>query len=182
VETVSTRATIRPLTTSQELMDRICKISIHGRKSPLCNDRKLFNLWKKLSEERWADRKIILGIMYSESHIGANRAGTCNSSWNNRWGVKARVYNNGKVSRDQAIPNNILRNNEWKYLWWCRLYKFKDMQDYFQSKANMIWVNYKWCFNRNSTKSKVECISKNYVGLPNVIEQSWVNNVMSIAY
>jgi len=153
-------------------MDRICNISIHGRKSPLCDNWELFNLWKKLSEERWADRNIILGIMYAESHIGANRAWTCNAGWNNRWGVKARVHDDGKVSRDQAIPN-------W---WWCRLYKFKDMEDYFKSKANMIWINYKWCFNRSSTRAKVECISRKYVWLPDVAEQSWINNVMSIAY
>jgi hypothetical protein len=152
-------------------MDRICKISIHWKNSPLCNNWELFNLWKRISEDRGADRKIILGIMYSESHIGANWAGTCNSSWNNRWWVKARRGDDQKVKRDQPIPNN-----------WCWLYKFDSMENYFITKANIIGDGYKWCFNRNTTRDKVTCISRAYVGSPHKAEQSWINNVMKIAY
>lgn len=155
----------------ETLMSRICDISIHWRKSPLCNNWELYNSWKRISQERWADRSIILWIMFAESHIWANFATTCNSSWNN-WGwVKARVHNNGDVSWDQKIPNN-----------WCYLYKFDNMNDYFESKANMIWVNYKWCFNRNSKRSQIECISFRYIWDPNVAEQHRINNVMSISY
>ena len=128
----------------ETLMSRICDISIHWRKSPLCNNWELYNSWKKISEERWADRSIILGIMYSESHIGANYAGTCNSFWNNRWWVKARRDDDQKVKRDQPIPNN-----------WCWLYKFDSMEDYFITKANIIGNGYKWCLNRNTTKNKI---------------------------
>jgi len=153
-------------------MDRICSVNINGKKSPLCNDRTLYYSWKKIFEERWVSRSIALGIMFAESHIGANYAWTCNASWNNWWWVKARVLKNWKVKRDQPIPN-----------WWgCRLYRFDSMEDYLQSKANMIWVNYKWCFNRNTIKDKVRCVSFNYVWKPNVAEKSWINNVMIIAY
>jgi len=56
------------------------------------------------------------------------------------------------------------------------------MEDYFITKANIIGNGYKWCLNRNTTKNKVECISWKYVGSPKIAEQSWINNVMKIAY
>jgi len=152
-----------------KMMDQICKVIIHWKKSPLCNNWDLYHKAKKITENAWADWKIVIGITYAESHIGSNYAGTCNSSWNN-WGwVKARVAGNGKVSRDQAIPNK-----------WCWLYKFKNMEDYFVSKANIIWVNYKWCMLMKTQYEKVKCISYNYVWLPNVPEQSWINNVFKL--
>lgn len=155
----------------ETLMSRICNISIHWRKSPLCDNWELYNSWKRISQERWADRSIILWIMFAESHIWANFATTCNSSWNN-WGwVKARRTDDGIVHRDQSIPNN-----------WCWLYKFDSMDEYFKTKANIISDGYGKCFTRNSKRSQIECISWKYVGSPSVAEQHRINNVMSIAY
>lgn len=56
------------------------------------------------------------------------------------------------------------------------------MEDYFITKANIIGNGYKGCLNRNTTKDKVTCISYAYVGSPTKAEQSWINNVMKIAY
>ena len=85
--------------------------------------------------------------------------------------MKARVLENGKVVKDQKIPN-----------WWnCRLYKFDSIEDYFNSKANMLWVNYKWCFNRSSHKSIIVCISYSYVWDSKISETHRVNNVLHIA-
>mgnify|MGYP003562394425 FL=1 len=130
------------------LMNRICKVYIHGRKSPLCDNRDLYNSWKKIFESKWVSRSIALGIMYAESHIGANYAWSCNSSWNNWGGIKRRITDDWKSVRDQKIPN-----------WWCRLYKFKSVEDYFNSKANTL-VKYKSCFNRDKP---IQCISKTYL-------------------
>ncbi len=152
------------------LMDRICAIRKNWW-SPLCNDWVTYHLWKRISEERGADWDIVLWIMFSESHIGSNRAWSCDSSWNNRWWVKARRDDDQKVRRDQPIPN-----------WWnCRLYRFDSMEDYFITKANIIGSWYKWCFTRDSKRAIVSCISYRYIGDPNKSETHWVNNVMSIA-
>ncbi len=152
------------------LMTRICKVYINGNKSPLCDDRNLYFSWKNIFQSKGISRDIALGIMYAESHIWSSYK-WCDASWNNRWGVKARVLDDGKVSRDQKIPN-----------WWnCWLYKFESMEDYFNSKANMLWVNYRWCFQRKSTKEKIICISYSYVWDPKVSETHWVNNVLFIA-
>lgn len=150
----------------QILMDRICKITKNWW-SPLCNDWELYNKWKAIFESKGVSRDIALWIMYAESHIGANYAGTCDKSWHNRWGIKWRITDQWVAIRDQQIPNN-----------WCWLYKFDSVQDYFNSKANTL-VKYKSCF---SQKKPITCISYKYVWDPNVAEQSWINNVSVIAY
>jgi hypothetical protein len=159
-----------------ELMDRICAINKDGRKSPLCNDWILYELWKRISTERWAEWSIVLWIMLAESHIGANYVLWCDSSWNNWWGVKARRNDDQIVRKNQAIPN------DWNWNHWpCWLYKFDSMEDYFITKANIIGDWYRWCFKRRTRRNMVECISYKYVWDPKVSELHWVNNVMSIA-
>lgn len=149
------------------LMDRICSVNINNRKSPLCNDWELYNKWKDIFEKKWISWSIAIGIMYSESHIGANYAGTCDTSYHNWWGIKWRITDDGKAIKDQPIPQNG-----------CWLYKFNSVEDYFNSKANTL-SKYKSCFSK---EKPIECISYAYVGNRYVAERGWIERVAKIAY
>lgn len=150
------------------LMSRVCKYGrIDGKISPLCNNRDMYMSGKQIFADRDVPRDIALGVMFSESHIGVNYAGTCNSSWNNRGGIKWRILDDGSRVRDQSIPN-------W---WWCRLYKFDSVNDYFISKANT-FTKYKDCFTQDKP---ITCIAYNYVWNPKVAEKSWIYRVWLIA-
>ena len=163
------------------LMDRVCKIFINNRKSPLCNDWDTYFKFKKIIEDRKLSWSITLGIMYAESHIGANYAGTCNDSYNNWWWIKWRILDDWTAVKDQTIPQ-----------WWvdknkdgkksvdelCYLYRFKSLEDYMISKANTL-AKYRSCLSR---EKPIECISYDYVWARNVAERSWIERVASIAY
>lgn len=148
----------------EELMRRIC-----DKWSPMCNKWNLFMKANDIFESRWVPFWIALGIMNAESTLGKNYARWCDSSYNN-WGwIKWRKLDDGTSVKDQPIPDSN----------WCYLYKFDSMEDYFISKANTLGIWYKACF----TKEKpIRCISYSYVWNPNIAEQSWINNVASIAY
>jgi hypothetical protein len=148
------------------LMSRICWTA-KGR-SPMCNDWSMYYSWKQIFEDAGVPRGIALWIMNAESNIWVNYAWTCDSSWNNRGGIKYRKNSDWSVAKDQKIPNNG-----------CRLYKFDTIDDYFKSKANTLWIWYKACFDgRNEA---IKCISYAYVWNPNVAEPSWIKNVAKIA-
>lgn len=148
------------------LMDRICWTA-KGR-SPMCNDWTMYYSGKQIFEDAGVPRGIALWIMNAESNIWVNYAWTCNSSWNNRGGIKYRKNADWSVTKDQAIPNNG-----------CRLYKFDTIEDYFRSKANTLWIWYKACFD--GRKEAIKCISRSYVWRPDVAEPSWIKNVAKIA-
>ena len=123
---------------------------------------------KKIFEDRWVPFWIALGIMFAESHIGVNYAWSCDSTWNNRGGIKWRKNDDWSTTKDQAIPNN----------WNCYLYKFDSVEDYFKSKANTLWLWYKSCFSQDKP---ITCISYAYVGNRYVSEDSRVKRVSLIA-
>lgn len=148
------------------LMSRVCWTA--KGKSPMCNDWTMYYSWKKIFENAGVPRGIALWIMNAESNIWVNYAWTCDSSWNNRWGIKWRKNDDWTTTKDQAIPNN----------WNCYLYKFDSIEDYFKSKANTLWLWYKSCFK---TDNPIRCISYSYVWNPKVAEPSWIKNVAKIA-
>lgn len=151
------------------LMDRICKHwKINWSISPLCDNWDMYYTGKKIFEDRWVPYWIALGIMFAESHIWINYAWSCDSSWNNRGGIKWRKNDDGSTTKDQQIPNN----------WNCYLYKFDSIEDYFKSKANTLWLWYKSCFSQDKP---ITCISRKYVWSPNVAESSWIKHVSMIA-
>lgn len=150
------------------LMSRVCKYGkINDKISPLCNNRDMYMSGKKIFSDRNVPRDIAIWVMYAESHIWINYAGSCDESWNNRGGIKYRILDDGSRERDQPIPN-------WN---WCRLYKFKSLDDYFISKANT-FTKYSWCFNKDKP---ITCMAYNYVGNPKVAEQSRIYRVSLIA-
>lgn len=155
------------------LMSRVCKYGrIDGKISPLCDNRDMYMSGKKIFADRGVPRDIALGVMFAESHIWSNRAWTCNESWNNRWGIKYRILDDWSRMKDQQIPNDWNWNK-----WWCRLYKFDSINDYFISKANT-FTKYSWCFTQDKP---ITCMAYNYVWNPKVAEKSWIYRVSLIA-
>ena len=156
------------------LMNRVCaRWVLNWMVSPLCWNRDLFRISKEEFESKWVPHEIALGIMLAESHIWINYAGTCNQSWNNWWWIKWKLTDIGWRVKDQIIPNNW--NNQ---PWWCWLYKFDSLQEYFRSKANTLSIWYGECFKRDNP---ITCISRNYVWRSDVAEKSRINNVQLIA-
>ncbi len=145
-------------------MSRICQ-----KGSPMCNDWKLYNTAKNIFEARWVPFWIALGIMNAESTLGKNYASWCDASYNNWWGIKWRILDDGTSVKDQSIPD---KNG-------CWVYRFDSLEDYFKSKANTLGIGYKECFKRSKP---ITCIAYPYVWDPNVAEPSWIQNVASISY
>lgn len=128
------------------VMNAICE---KAPNSPMCNDYVMLEELKNIANSRWVDYKILLGIMYAESHIWSNfNAEQCRST-NNWAGLKARKYDDWTVSE-------WFDKQEWR-IEGCWLYKFEDVETFFESLANTIWIWYKKCNN------DIYCISKAYV-------------------
>lgn len=151
-----------------QLHEKVCQKQIN---SPLCKDEALFDRLYQITEERlpWKNfYPILLGITNAESSLGLNFAkdkvwGTC-AGRNNWGGIKWKKTDDGKSVKDQQIPDQF----------WCYLYKFDSIEDYWISKVNTIRFWYPWCVD---SKTPVRCLSGKYVWDPNVQEESWINNV-----
>ncbi len=139
------------------VMKTICEKSPN---SPMCNDYNMLETLKRVADKRWVDYKLLLWIMYAESHIGANfNAEQCRVSNNRAW-LKARKYDDWRTSE-------WFDKQEWK-IDGCRLYNFDNVEQFFESLANTISMWYAKC------NWDVYCISKAYVWHES---WSWVNNV-----
>lgn len=158
-----------------EMMDKlsnlhkdVCKKQIN---SPLCKDRELFDRLYQLTEDRlpWKNfYPILLWITNAESSLWLNFAKdkigwTC-AGRNNWWGIKWKKTDDGKSVRDQQIPDQF----------WCYLYQFDSIEDYWISKVNTIRYGYPWCID---SPTPIKCLSYAYVGDRNVAESSWIRNV-----
>lgn len=145
-----------------KVMDKICELS---SSSPMCGDYEMLMKLMEISEKRWVDYKLLLGIMYAESHIGANfNIHNCGST-NNWAGLKARKYDDGSMS--EWFDKQYEKLND-ESLNGCRLYKFDSVYDFFESLANTISIGYKKC------NEDPYCIMKSYVGHES---GAWVRNV-----
>lgn len=140
-----------------KVMDKICELS---KESPMCNNWEMLHDLITVAEKRNANYKILLWIMYWESHIWVNFKPVYCWETNNWAWLKARKYDDGSVSE-------WFDKQEWK-IEWCWLYKFDDVHTFFESLANTIWIWYAKCNN------DVYCISKAYVWHES---WAWVNNV-----
>lgn len=122
--------------------------------SPMCNDYRMLDDLKRISEERNVSYKLLLWIMYHESKLGTARSPSkeCAGSNNRAW-LKARKYDDGTVSEwFDKQPNRIEG---------CWLYNFETVNDFFESLANTISLWYRKCLDR---PEPVSCISAVYVG------------------
>lgn len=139
------------------VMKTICEKSPN---SPMCNDYNMLETLKRVADKRWVDYKLLLWIMYAESHIGANfNAEQCRASNNRAW-LKARKYDDWNTSE-------WFDKQEW-HIDGCRLYNFDTVEQFFESLANTISMWYSKC------NWDVYCISKAYVWHES---WAWVNNV-----
>lgn len=144
-----------------KVMNKICELS---KDSPMCNNYTMLNKLKEIADHRNVDYKLLLGIMYAESHIGANfNKENCRQTNNWAW-VKARKYDDGTVSEKFDKQYQTLD----KDLNGCWLYYFEDVETFFESLANTIWIWYKSC------NEDPYCIMKYYVGHES---WAWVRNV-----
>lgn len=144
-----------------KVMSKICELS---KDSPMCNNYTMLNKLKEIADHRKVDYKLLLGIMYAESHIGANfNQENCRQT-NNWWWVKNRKYDDWTVSEKFDKQYQTLD----KDLNGCWLYYFEDVETFFESLANTIWIWYKSC------NEDPYCIMKYYVGHES---GAWVRNV-----
>lgn len=145
-----------------KVMSKICELS---KDSPMCGDYVMLVKLKNIADERGVDYKLLLGIMYAESHIWAYfNQENCRQT-NNWWGVKNRKYDNGVVSEKFSEQ---YKNLTGKNLEGCRLYYFDDVYTFFESLANTISLGYAKC------NEDVYCIMGPYVGHES---GAWVRNV-----
>lgn len=153
---------------AEKAMNKICELSPN---SPMCNDREMLDDLMEVAEAKSVDYKLLLGIMYAESHIWANfKPYNCNITSN--WaGLKARKYDDWQTSPrytyqyeqfEQTDPNLYEKLNG------CWLYYFENPHQFFESLANTISIGYKSC------NEDVYCIMKSYVGHES---WAWVRNV-----
>lgn len=143
------------------VMDKICELSPN---SPMCNDYVMLNKLNEIATHREVDYKLLLGIMYAESHIWYNyNKENCRQTNNWAW-LKARKYDDGRVSEWFDKQYETLD----KDLNGCWLYYFEDVETFFESLANTIWIWYAKC------NEDPYCIMKSFVWHES---WAWVRNV-----
>lgn len=145
-----------------KVMSKICELS---ENSPMCWDYTMLLKLKYVADVRDVDYKLLLGIMYAESHIWANF--NIHNCWStNNWaGLKARKYDDGTMSEWFDKQYEKLNDSN---LNGCRLYKFDTVEQFFESLANTISIWYAKC------NEDPYCIMKSYVGHES---GAWVRNV-----
>lgn len=146
---------------TDKVMDKICELS---KESPMCWDWEMLNDLIQVANQRQVDYKLLLGIMYAESHIWINfKPYKCNITNNWAW-LKGRKYDDRTMSEwyNEQYQNLNLD------LEGCWLYYFEDIHTFFESLANTISLWYSKC------NEDVYCIMKSYVWHES---GAWVRNV-----
>lgn len=158
-----------------KLHQKICKKQIN---SPLCKDRAIFDRLYQITEERIPGKQffpILLGMTNSESSLGLDMAkdkvgGFCHGR-NNWWGAKYQILDN-----NTRVYKRELNWFSYKYpidQFWCNLYPFESIEEYWTSKVNWIRYGYKGCID---SKTPIACISVHYVWSEKVVKPQWVKN------
>ena len=146
---------------TDKVMNKICELS---NESPMCWDYQMLHDLMVIAEERNVDYKLLLWIMYAESHIGANfKPYKCKITNNRAW-LKGRKYDDWTTSEWYNVQYQSLDLD----LEWCWLYYFEDYKQFFESLANTISIWYGKC------NEDVYCIMKSYVWHES---GAWVRNV-----
>ncbi len=153
-------ATLPEVTEIDELYDQICaKVP----NSPICWDKELLQRIDIIGKSKWVPTRLLIWIAYAESHIGVNFNREACRNYNNFFWAKWKKHDNWKVewfTKDRKKDSNG-----------CWLYKFKSIEEWFYSLANTISIGYAGCNN------SVRCLSRKYVGHPDIEEESWINRV-----
>lgn len=157
------------------LHTQLCKKQIN---SPICKDQALFDRLYRITEERIPGKQffpILLGMTNSESSLGLDMAkdrvwGLCHGR-NNWWGAKYQIKDDN--TREYKRELNWF---SYKYpidQFWCNLYPFETIEEYWTSKVNWIRYWYKGCID---SKTPLSCISVHYVWSVKVVKPQWVRN------
>lgn len=161
------------------LQVKICWKQIN---SPLCKDKELLSRLYKITEDRipWKNMfPILIWITNAESSLGLNFAkdivgGRCD--WrNNLGGIKWKI--NDDKSREYTNNNKFwysYSKNKPADDFWCYLYPFDSIDDYWISKTNSIRFWYKGCID---SSTPIDCIWRTYVKWDWKSKPSWNNNV-----
>jgi hypothetical protein len=146
---------------TQKLHAKICKTTL---KSPLCEDIEILRRIDTIGREKWVPVWLLVGIMFAESTLGTNYNKPACKSYNNPYWIKGRKYDTGKVEWYTTTKGRADSNG-------CWLYKFDSIDEATYSLANTISIGYAGCNN------SVRCLSRKYVGHPDIEEESWINRV-----
>lgn len=154
----------------------ICK---RKKSSPLCKEEWLLEKLYILTEDRLPWKQffpILLWITNAESSFWTNFARDkigwfCD--WRNNWGgTKYQILDNNTRVYKRNLNGFIYANSVDQY--WCNLYPFKSVEEYWITKVNGMRYGWKNCVDH---VTPIKCLSYWYVWDPKVSEQSWVNNV-----
>ena len=148
----------------ETLHAKICKTT---SKSPLCEDIEILRRIDSIAKEKWVPTGLIIGIMHAESSLSTNYNKPICKTRNNPYWIKGRKFDNGKTV---MYNNGKGRDSDW-----CYLYHFDSIDEATYSLANTISIGYKGCNN------SVRCLSRKYVGDPEVEEESWIGRVNKFA-
>lgn len=143
------------------------KICEKTRTSDLCTDASILERMHKITEKKGVPIELVIGIAFAESSNHTNYNKPQCKPYNNLWGLKWYKTDTGKTlwyDNSNGADSN-----------WCWLYKFDSIEQGTEAISNTLAMGYKWC------KYDTRCISYNYVGNPNIAEESWIGRV-SIFY
>ena len=169
----------KPISTLDWINKKICDKQIN---SPLCKDKELLARLYKITEDRipWKNMfPILIGITNAESSLWLNFAkdsvgGKCDGRNNLGW-IKWKI--NDDKTREYTNNNKFwysYSKNKPADDFWCYLYPFDSIDDYWISKTNSIRFWYKGCID---TKTPIDCIWRTYVKWDWKSKPSWNNNV-----
>lgn len=143
------------------LYSKICQ---ERKDSSFCTDKKLYDKYYDLSLAKWVPPGLVFGIMFAESSLHTNYNKPHCKDYNNPFGLKWYKRDNWKLD---WYP----REKHWADKNGCWLYKFETLEEWLNWLLNTISIWYKGC------KMSTRCISYNYVGKPDVAEESWIKRV-----
>jgi len=142
------------------LQEKICSKKPN---SVLCTDKSILERMEKITKAHDVPIELVVWIAFAESSLHTNYNKPICKSYNNLWWLKGYKRDNGKL--DWYDNKNGHDSNG------CWLYKFESIEQGTEAISNTLSMGYKGC------KYDTRCISYNYVGKPDVAEESWIARV-----
>ena len=143
-----------------ELHTLVCKTT---PTSEICTNRSMFDTIGHESKKKWVPLGLVLGIAFAESSLHTNYNKPHCKAYHNHWWLKGYKLASGKV-----LWYDNKKGHDWTGCWF---YKFESLEQGLDGLTNTLSVGYKGC------KYDVRCISYNFVGKPDVAEESWIGRV-----
>ena len=128
--------------------------------SDLCRDVSILERMMEITEKKGVPIELVIGIAFAESSVHTNYNKPICKSYNNLFGLKGYKRDNGKID---WYDNTKGHDNNG-----CWLYKFDSIEQGTEAISNTLSMWYKGC------NMDTRCISYNYVGKPDIAEESWI--------